>query len=149
MAATLAFAGPPEVDEAAAAPTKAMVEKMLLKPLAAREHRQNRLSRVMQPASARRIRVLDAVPQKDSDGKEFVTFAVDVRYGWDLGEEPAKAEEWERNEIAGCAYPDSGEVFIKRGEGHYAAAILLGKRTKVAAKQTCVREAEAAIAAAK
>ena len=146
MAATLAFAEPPDADPSAANPVKVLVEKVLLKPLSVRERQHSRLSRVMQPAAERRVRVRDAFPQKDSEGKEFVTFAVDVRYGWDFGE--GAGGEWQNNDLTGCSYLDSGEVFIKRGEGHYPAAMLLGKRTKVAAKQICVGQ-PAEVAAAK
>ncbi len=139
MTATLAFAAPPEPDDSVSAPIRSMVEKVLLKPLAAKEQRQSRLSRAMLPATARRVRVLDAAPQKDSEGKRFVTFAVDVRHGWDLdGEEGPDQARWQANEITGCGYPESGEVFIKRKGDYYGAAMLLGKKTNAAALQVCV-----------
>jgi hypothetical protein len=51
-----------------------------------------------------------------------VPFAVDVRYG----------SEWALD-IEGCAYRASGDLFVKRGDAYFPAALLLGKRVGPAA----------------
>ena len=42
--------------------------------------------------------------------------------------------------IAGCTYPDRGEVFVKRGDTYPPAALMLGKRTQAAARHICSSE---------
>ena len=47
-------------------------------------------------------------------------FAVDVRFG---------GSEW-REDIAGCVYQGSGDIFVKRGDGYRPAAFLFGKKAE-------------------
>lgn len=74
-------------------------------------------SRVRMPPAERRVRVLQVTPTKDSSGRPFMAFAVDVRFG----------AEWRENDFVGCAYPTSGDIFVKRGDAYRPSAILLGK----------------------
>ncbi len=60
--------------------------------------------------------MLQATASIDKSGLAFVPFSVDVRYG----------SEW-RDDISGCAYRGSGELFVKVGDSYRPAAILLGK----------------------
>ena len=46
-------------------------------------------------------------------------FSVDARFG---------NGEWQQDDIVGCAYRASGNLFVKRGEAYFPAAILLGKK---------------------
>lgn len=91
------------------------MEERLLKPLA--ELEGNRFSRVRPPPRERRVRVLGTTPSRDKSGRPFLAFAVDVRFG----------SEWHENDIVGCAYPASGDLFVKRGDAYRPAAFLLGK----------------------
>jgi len=86
-----------------------------LQPLAARE--TSRFSRARPPPHERRVRVPQATPSRDKQGREFVAFAVDVRFGGD----------WQENDIVGCAYRGSGALFVKRGDAYFPAAFLFGK----------------------
>lgn len=92
------------------------VEVGLLQPLAKRESGR-RFSRERPPPHERRARVLDSAPRRDANGREFFTFAIDIRYGGD----------WQANDIVGCAYRESGNLFVKRGDAYFPAALLLGK----------------------
>jgi hypothetical protein len=141
LAASLAFATPPESDAPVAATTKAVVQKVLLEPLAAAERKRSRFSRSRLPAQARRVRVLDAEPRKDTEGKAFVSFAVDARHGWVDDEDELTAKAWRKDTITGCSYADTGEIFVKRGDGYFASDILLGKKTKATKRPVCVGEA--------
>jgi hypothetical protein len=94
-----------------------LVETALLKPLAQREGERSKFSRVAMPPAARRVRVLEGGPEKDPGGRTFVRFAVDEK----------RSTVWARNAIVGCAYPDEGAVFIKRGEKVQSAAQYLGQ----------------------
>jgi hypothetical protein len=94
-----------------------LVEAAVLKPLAQREDARSRYSRVRMPPAARQVRVLDGRPEKDSQGRTFVRFAVDEK----------RFAEWKRSAMVGCAYPDDRAVFIKRGERVESAATYLGK----------------------
>jgi hypothetical protein len=93
-----------------------LIEAALLKPLAQREDARSRYSRVRMPPAARQVRVLEG-PEKDSQGRTFVRFAVDER----------RSSEWRRNAMVGCAYPDDGAVFIKSGARMQSAAQYLGQ----------------------
>lgn len=119
------------------------VRTSLLQPLAAKERERSRFSRARLPATARRIRVLDAEPKKDDKGQSFQAFAIDARHGWDDFEElevqPKAAPEkaWRKDAIVGCVYAATGEVFVKKGEEYRHAAVLLGKKTAAAEKHIC------------
>ena len=112
-----------------------MVEKQLIGPLAKKEAKRSRFSRAYQPPVARRVRVTDEKALTDSKGAEFMGFAVDVKHGAlddllaDEDGEARPEETWSKNAIVGCVYPDSGEVFIKRGGKYVGASLLLGKKS--------------------
>jgi len=93
------------------------VEQGLIKPLADREN--GHFSRARPMPHERRARVLQATTLVDKSGRQFVPFAIDVRYGG----------EWQQNDIVGCVYRGSGNLFVKRGEQYRSAAFLLGKNT--------------------
>lgn len=65
-----------------------------------------------------RVRVTQTTLSRDKQGREFVPFSVDVRYGGD---------EWALDDIVGCAYRASGHLYVKRGDAYYPASSLLGK----------------------
>jgi hypothetical protein len=73
------------------------------------EHEANksRFSRARLPPRERRVRVTQVTPAVDAAGRPFMAFAIDVRFGGD---------EWRENDIVGCAYTKSGELFVKRGD---------------------------------
>ena len=91
------------------------VEEALVKPLA--QAQGKRFSRARPPPRERRVRITQSTPLRDARGRAFVPFAVDVRFGSD----------WQRDDIVGCVYRESGDVFVKRGDAHRPAAFLLGK----------------------
>ena len=93
------------------------VEQGLIKPLAEREG-GSRFSRGRPMAHERRVRVLQATALVDKSGRQFVSFAIDVRFGG----------EWQQNDITGCVYRGSGNLFVKRGDQYRSAAFLLGKK---------------------
>ena len=94
------------------------VEDGLLKPLA--EQESSRFSRARPPPAERRVRVTQTTASVDKEGRPFVPFAVDVRFGG----------EWHENDIVGCAYTKSGNLFVKRGDAFRPAAFLLGKNVE-------------------
>ena len=143
--ASLASATPPAAEGAqpneVTPAAKSIVQKELTKPLAAKEEARSRFSRAILPAQARRIRVLDEQLKKDAKGHAFVTFAVDARHGYGVSDdEEAKESAWRKDTIVGCVYADSGEVFVKKGDEFRPASIMLGKKTKPAAKHICQSE---------
>lgn len=96
--------------------TQHRVEAGILTPLA--EHAGSRFSRSRPPPHERRVRVTQTTLSRDKQGREFVPFAVDVRFG---------AGDWQQNDIVGCAYRASGNLFVKRGDAYFPASFLLGK----------------------
>jgi hypothetical protein len=94
------------------------VEDGLVKPLA--ERVVSKFSRSRPAPRERRARVTQAVPSRDKSGRAFMTFAVDVRFG----------EQWRENDITGCVYTASGELFVKSGDAYRPAAFLLGKNVE-------------------
>jgi hypothetical protein len=92
------------------------VEDALVKPLAGVEG--HRFARSRPPPRERRVRILQTTPTLDKSGRPFLSFAVDVRFG---------ASEWRENDIVGCAYTGSGELYVKRGDEYRPASFLLGK----------------------
>lgn len=151
VTASLASATPSEAD------AKAIVQKALIKPLTAKEERHSRFSRAYMPPQARRVRVLDEKALTDSKGAEFMSFAVDSKSGFagldDLDDDAdadkaARAEKaWRKDVITGCVYPDSGEVFVKRGGKFFGGGLLLGKKSSAAAEHVCVSAAGEQVAA--
>ncbi|HYQ15717.1 MAG TPA: hypothetical protein VEQ58_08170 [Polyangiaceae bacterium] len=101
--------------------TQRRVESALVKPLAQREGKRSRFSRERQPPSERRVRVTQATTSADKKGRAFVPFAVDARFSGD---------NWRQNDMVGCVYRGSGDIYLKFGNEHYPAAILLGKDVK-------------------
>jgi len=95
------------------------VEDGLVKPLALFESRS--FSRSRPPPRERRVRVLQTTATLDKNGRSFVPFAIDVRFG---------ADEWRENDIVGCAYTGSGKLFVKRGDEYRPASFLFGKNEK-------------------
>jgi hypothetical protein len=91
------------------------VEDGLVKPLT--ELESHRFSRARPPPRERRVRVLQPTAALDKGGRPFVSFAVDVRFG----------AEWHENDILGCAYTGSGDLYVKRGDTYRPASFLLGK----------------------
>jgi hypothetical protein len=77
----------------------------------------HRFSRARPPPRERRIRVLQTTATLDKDGRAFVPFAVDVRFGSD----------WQENDIVGCAYRGTGDLYVKRGDTYRPASFLLGR----------------------
>ncbi len=117
------------------AQAEALVQRVLVKPLAAKEAKRGRFSRAMQPPTARRVRVTDTVAQADAKGQAFLRFAVDARYGFELDGEHAP---WKEAVLTGCAYPTTGAVFVASGDRHRPAELLLGKSVGPAEAHVCV-----------
>ena len=94
-----------------------LVEERLLKPLAEHERDRDRFSRARLPPRERRVRLTLATAVADKNGRAFVSFAVDVRFG----------SEWHENDVVGCAYTANGEIFVKKGDAYRPVSFLLGK----------------------
>lgn len=136
-AAQAASATPPDA-------ATAVVERQLIKPLADKEGRQSRFSRVYVPPQTRRVRVLDKQEATDGRGAAFLPFAIDERAAV-VGRRAADDERgWRKDAILGCVYPARDEVFIKRGDKFFGATLLLGKKTPAADAAVC-RPAVAAV----
>lgn len=128
LLSAIASATPP------ASEAEAVLSEDLLKPLKVVDEHQARMSRALLPPQARRVRILDAQPHKDGEGREFVAFTMDIRSG--LGKKDDERA-WRKDVFQGCVYPATREIFVKRGEGYRAARILLGKKTEAAPKHVC------------
>jgi hypothetical protein len=114
-----------------------VVEKQLVEPLADRETRNVRFSRVYIPPMARRVRFEAKEQTTDGRGAEFMAFSIDERAAV-LGRRAAdESEHWRKDVIVGCVYPARDEVFIKRGDKFFGASLLLGKKTAVAEDAIC------------
>lgn len=113
-------------------PLSALVQKQLLEPLHQKDLARSRFSRARLPPIGRTLRVIDAQPSQDEKGGRFVTFAVDEQRGGTT-----------REAMTGCAYLDAGEVFVKKGDALFPAALLLGKKVAAADAWRC-RPAEVA-----
>ncbi|MBL8919264.1 MAG: hypothetical protein JNJ54_10415 [Myxococcaceae bacterium] len=114
---SFAWAAEPVAPQADA---QARVETSLLKPLAEAEEHRSRFSRARLPPRERRVRVTQTTPVADAQGREFLAFAIDVRFG----------AGWKDADVVGCVYPASGEVFVKRGDSFRPSGVLLGKNVK-------------------
>lgn len=133
---SLVSAAPEAQARPARAPTAAsLVEEQLIRPLEAKEVGRSKFSRARQPATARRVRMIDLAPQRDASGRTFVRFVVDERFGFFGGDD--EEDSWSKDAITGCAYVDSREVFVKRGNAFHPAESRLGKKTKAAAGSVC------------
>lgn len=93
------------------------VQEGIIKPLA--RQRSRGFSRSRPPPQQRRARVLSSALLRDKAGRGFVPFAVDIRHG----------SEW-HEDVVGCAYRDSGKLFVKVGDSYRPAAFLLGKNVE-------------------
>lgn len=91
------------------------VDAGIVKPLAEKE--SSRFARSRPPPRERRVRITQAALTRDKSGRSFVPFAIDVRFG----------DDWQKDDIVGCIYAGSGDLFVKRGEQYRPAAFLLGK----------------------
>lgn len=113
----LSFAALPAsaADAAAEKWVKNRVEQGFLKPL--REYQTRSFSRRRPPPREYRVR-MTAGPASDNQGREFVAFAIDVRSG---------SGQWEENNMIGCAYRKSGDLFLKNGDTYRPATFMLGK----------------------
>ena len=107
--------------------TVSLVTERLIQPLAAKDQNQSKFSRARLPPAERRVRMLDVTKQQDSAGNAFFAFAVDARHGWSDDD----GKNWTKAAFTGCVYPDSGDVFIKRGKAYHPAAAAVGKKTKL------------------
>ncbi len=56
------------------------------------------------------------MPSRDKKDRAFMAYAIDVRYG----------NEWQQNDLVGCAYRGSGNVYVKLGNEYRLASFLLG-----------------------
>lgn len=105
-------------DESVVDWVKHRVDEGLLKPLAQKESNRSKFSRERPPPGERRVRVLEANAATDKSGRTFVPFAIDIRYF---------NGDWKEN-LVGCAYRQTGNLFVKAGSEYRPAAYLLGKR---------------------
>jgi hypothetical protein len=94
------------------------VEEGLVKPLADFEANASRFSRGRPVPHVRRVRVPQTAVAIDGAGRPFMTFAIDIKYG---------GSEWRENDVVGCTYTKTGEIFVKKGDAYRPAAFLLGK----------------------
>jgi hypothetical protein len=100
--------------------TRRRVDEGLVKPLAKREGSSSHFSRGRPPPHERRVRVTQTSVSVDKEGREFVPFLVDIRFG---------SGEWE-NDIVGCAYRKTGDLYVKSGDAYRPAAFLFGKNVE-------------------
>lgn len=66
------------------------------------------------------MRVTQSTGTPDKSGRQFMPFAIDVRFGG----------AWHDNDIVGCIYTASGDLFVKKGDSYRPAAFLLGKNVE-------------------
>jgi hypothetical protein len=120
-----------------AASARSTVQEALTEPLAHLEARRSRYSRAAIAPRVRTVRLLDERAHRDLRGAEFFAFSVDERRGF--------RAVLHKDAVTGCVYPNSGEVFVVRGDSHYPAGLLLGKTSKKAEAHVCV-ESKAQVA---
>lgn len=154
LTARLASAAPPDAQNAAfrapagtearrpidnepMAEAMAVVERRLVKPLAAKEAGRSRFTRGSIPPQARRVRVLDPARSTDGRGAEFVAFAVDEHSRVFAALAADDAVGWRKNAIVGCVYPARDEIFIKRVDKFFGVGLLLGQKTAPADDSVC------------
>lgn len=63
------------------------------------------------------MRITSSTLSTDKNGRAFLPFAIDVRFGPD----------WRENDIVGCVYTPNRSIFVKRGDSYRPAAFLLGE----------------------
>jgi hypothetical protein len=98
-------------------PGLALADEASLATWARHQAETRRFSRERPGPHERRVRVTQTTASVDKKGHEFLAFAIDVRYG----------TEWHENDVLGCVYRGSGELFVKNGDAYRPAAFLLGK----------------------
>jgi hypothetical protein len=106
-------------DSALVTRARQRVEQVLVKPLANAEGRH--FSRERPPPRERRVRIQESAKAIDKSGHEFVPFAIDGRFA---------SGQWSENDVVGCVYGASGDVFVKIGDSYRPAAFLLGKNVQ-------------------
>ncbi len=113
------------------------IDTALVKPLTQSEQSRSRFSRERPPPHDRRVRVTSAILTQDKAGKAFLPYSIDVRYGGD----------WQKDDVVGCVYPSSGDVYVKLGDKVYPAGMLLGKKVRIVESACTTGAAPAAPAA--
>lgn len=96
---------------------KQRVEQGLIQPLTQMEQKRSKFSRARIAPPQRRVRILQTAYSVDEKGHKFIPFAVDAGYGG----------EWQNDDITGCVYQGSADLFVKIGDEYRPAAFLLGK----------------------
>ncbi len=96
---------------------KQRVEQGLIQPLTQMEQKRSKFSRARIAPPQRRVRILQTAYSVDKQGHKFIPFAVDAGYGG----------EWQNDDITGCVYQGSADLFVKIGDEYRPAAFLLGK----------------------
>jgi hypothetical protein len=127
LTASLASATPSDAD------AKGVVETLLVAPLVRQEQKHSRFSRAYLPPQVRRVRVLGERALTDARGAAFFEFAIDAHHGYGPRPPPEDSKSWRKDVIVGCVYPESDEVFIKRGETFFGSELLLGKKSNAPA----------------
>jgi len=102
---------------------KLRVDEGLVRPIAQNEGTRKSFSRSRPAPRERRVRITQTSTTLDRHGNAYVPFAVDVRFG---------SDEWQENDVVGCAYRESGALFVQIGDEYRPAAFLLGKNVKPA-----------------
>ena len=93
------------------------VDEGIVRPLAEKSAQRSKFSRAARAPIERRARITRTSPLVDKRGREFLPFAIDVRFGSD----------WREDQTLGCVYRHSGELFVKNADEYRPAAYLLGK----------------------
>ena len=122
FASTLALSLIPlaaSADETDASWAAKRIDSGLVKPLREREDSRSRFSRVTQAPRERKVRVLSSSAVKDTQGRGFLSFAIDVRYG----------KNWKQNYV-GCVYRNTGTIYVAVGNEYRPAEFLLGRNVK-------------------
>ncbi len=123
LLASAAVAAPPDARSDGAI---AAVQREFLAPYAAWQAERSEFSRAEMPPSGLRARTVGE-PQTDTEGAQFVRFAVDTRH---------PDGEWEPAQMTGCVYVASSAVYVKRGRAFLAAADYFAE-SAVPARSAC------------
>lgn len=120
LCTNVVFAEPPAATPSATNDAaSALVNKQLVQVLKKAEAKRSKFSRAAPPPKARRVRVLDNAAVRDSHGKHYVRFAVDVKHRW------AEDGEWALEAFLGCVYVDQKQVFVQQGSDYLPASNVL------------------------
>jgi hypothetical protein len=115
----------PQSPSSLTAKARAAVQQHLLQPLKDREKKRSMFSRSPPSPAERRVRILDATPTADGEGRGFVRFAVDERFFDD---------EWNDDNWTGCVYVGDGAVFVDVGDGYRPAAAMFARTSDAPAE---------------